>query len=88
MSNKLVGFVMLDGKTPEEGVPVVTGAKPIGRVTSARFSPTMGKGFGLAWVPVELAQDGAEIHIIMPCNSHAGVHSAHAAFLRPRWRTG
>jgi glycine cleavage system aminomethyltransferase T len=25
----------------------------------------MGKGFGLAWVPVELAQDGAEIHIII-----------------------
>ena len=65
LSNKLVGFVMLDGKTPEEGVPVVAGAKPIGRVTSARFSPTLGKGFGLAWVPVELAQDGAEIHIII-----------------------
>ena len=65
LSNKLVGFVMRDGKTPEEGVPVVTGTKPIGRVTSARFSPSMGKGFGLAWVPVELAQDGAEIHIII-----------------------
>ncbi len=65
LSNKLVGFIMRDGRTPEEGVPVVTGTKPIGRVTSARFSPTIGKGFGLAWVPAELAQDGAEINIIV-----------------------
>ncbi len=65
LTNKLVGFVMRDGRTPEEGVPVVTGAKPIGRVTSARFSPTIGKGFGLAWVPADLALDGAEIHIII-----------------------
>jgi sarcosine oxidase subunit alpha len=65
LNNKLVGFVMRDGRTPEEGVPVVTGTKPIGRVTSARFSPTIGKGFGLAWVPVELARDGAEINIIV-----------------------
>ena len=65
LSNKLVGFVMRDGRTPEEGVPVVTGSKPIGRVTSARFSPTIGKGFGLAWVPAELARDGAEIHIVI-----------------------
>ena len=65
LTNKLVGFVMRDGRTPEEGVPVVTGTKPIGRVTSARFSPTIGKGFGLAWVPAELARDGAEINIIV-----------------------
>ena len=65
LTNKLVGFVMRDGRTPEEGVPVVMGTKPIGRVTSARFSPTIGKGFGLAWVPAELAWDGAEINIIV-----------------------
>jgi glycine cleavage system aminomethyltransferase T len=30
---------------------------PVGRVTSARFSPALRKSIGLAWVP---ASDGAE----------------------------
>jgi aminomethyltransferase len=54
---------MSDGKVPDDGDPVVKGREPIGRVTSARFSPTLGKGFGLAWVPVGLANEGTEIHI-------------------------
>ena len=37
------------------------GRAPIGRVTSARRSPTTGKGFGLAWVPVEMAEEGGQI---------------------------
>ncbi len=63
LKNRLVGFVMSDGKVPDDGDPVVKGREPIGRVTSARFSPTLGKGFGLAWVPVGLANEGTEIHI-------------------------
>ena len=65
LRNKLVGFVMRDGQVPEDGVPVVSGDKPIGKVTSARFSPTMNKGFGLAWVPAELAQDGTQISVLV-----------------------
>ena len=65
LRNKLVGFIMEDGQVPEDGVPVVSGDKPIGKVTSARFSPTMNKGFGIAWVPVELAQNGAQISILV-----------------------
>ena len=63
MRNKLVGFVMRDGLVPEDGAPVLEGRAPVGRVTSSRLSPTMGKGFGLAWVPAEMAQDGREILI-------------------------
>jgi glycine cleavage system aminomethyltransferase T len=37
----------------------------VGRVTSARLSPTLGKGFGLAWVPIELAQEGSKIDILV-----------------------
>ena len=60
---KLVGFVMRDGFVPEDGEPVVEEGEPIGRVTSSRMSPTLGKGFGLAWVPEKLAREGAEILI-------------------------
>ncbi len=60
---KLVGFVMQDGFVPEDGQPVVEDGEPIGRVTSSRMSPTLKRGFGLAWVPEKLAHEGAEILI-------------------------
>ena len=48
---------------PRDGDAVVSRYRPVGRVTSSRLSPTLGKGFGLAWVPAELAKDGTLIHI-------------------------
>ena len=65
LRNKLVGFVMQDGQVPDDGVPVVAARAPIGRVTSARRSPTTGKGFGLAWIPVEMAEEGCQISILI-----------------------
>jgi glycine cleavage system aminomethyltransferase T len=56
---------MRDGLAPEDGDPVVRGKAPVGRVTSARLSPTLGKGFGLAWVPIDLAQEGSTIDILV-----------------------
>ena len=63
LRNKLVGFVMRDGRVPDDGDPVVAGFAPVGRVTSSRLSPTLGKGFGFAWVPIELAEEGKVINI-------------------------
>jgi sarcosine oxidase subunit alpha len=60
---KLVGFVMHGRFVPEDGQPIVENGIPIGRVTSSRLSPTLEKGFGLAWVPERLASEGAEIFI-------------------------
>jgi sarcosine oxidase subunit alpha len=60
---RLVGFVIRDGFVPEDGQSIVAGGEPIGRVTSSRLSPTLGKGFGLGWVPEELAHEGTEILI-------------------------
>ena len=65
LRNKLVGFVMENGLVPEDGVPIVAGGAPVGRVTSARRSPTTGKGFGLAWVPVDLAEEGRQISVLI-----------------------
>ena len=64
LRNKLVGFVMRDGLVPDDGDPVVAGRAPVGRVhASSRLSPTLGKGFGFAWVPIELANEGEVIYI-------------------------
>ena len=60
---KLVGFVMRDEFVPEDGQPIVANGEPIGRVTSSRMSPTLGKGFGLGWVPEKLAHEGTDILI-------------------------
>jgi sarcosine oxidase subunit alpha len=50
--SRLVGFSMEDGqRVPAEGCQVVEAGVPVGRVTSARFSPTLGQSIGLAWVP-------------------------------------
>ena len=62
---QLVGFVMPNGDAPEDGTPVLSGGRPVGRVTSARISPTMGHGFGLAWVPPHLAEEGATIEVLV-----------------------
>ena len=61
--NRLVGFVADDATVPEDGDPVTVDGRPVGRVTSARLSPTAGRGFGLMWVPVELAEDGGRVHL-------------------------
>jgi glycine cleavage system aminomethyltransferase T len=36
---------------------------PMGQVTSARFSPQLGKVIGMAWVPAALAKDGSSVTI-------------------------
>ncbi|GAC1431412.1 MAG: hypothetical protein NVSMB65_04940 [Chloroflexota bacterium] len=66
IGQKLVGFETLDASVvPDEGAPILQDGRldPVGRVTSARFSPTLGKTIGLAWVPVSLAGHGAGLRI-------------------------
>jgi sarcosine oxidase subunit alpha len=60
----LVGFTLANGDVPTEGAAVLpVGGSPMGQVTSARYSPQLGKTIGMAWVPAELAQDGASVTI-------------------------
>ena len=63
LQQRLVGFVMPGATAPQDGTPVISGGRPVGRVTSARISPTLGRGFGLAYVPPELAEDGKSIEV-------------------------
>jgi sarcosine oxidase subunit alpha len=60
----LVGFEIQAGEAvPAEGAAVVRAGRAVGRVTSAKWSPTLGRPIGLAWVPVADAVDGAELAI-------------------------
>jgi sarcosine oxidase subunit alpha len=58
---QLVGFETADGVVPPEGGQVVVDGLPRGRVTSARWSDEVGKAIGMAWVPPELAEEGASM---------------------------
>jgi sarcosine oxidase subunit alpha len=61
---QLVGFEMEDGRVPPEGGQVVVKERrPVGRITSARWSPELRKVIGMAWVPAGLAHDGAEFFV-------------------------
>jgi sarcosine oxidase subunit alpha len=61
---QLVGFEMQDtSQVPAEGEQIVDHGRLVGRVTSARYSPTLDKSIGMGWVTKELAYEGAVIQI-------------------------
>ena len=64
LETALVGITLENGHVPTEGAAVMPdGDSPMGQVTSARYSPQLGKVIGLAWVPAALAKDGAGVTI-------------------------
>jgi len=82
VTNRLVGFEMRGHGLPRDGSAVVIEGRPAGRVTSARYSPLRRHAIGLAWVPAEHAQDGAELDIRVDGRlAKASVHAA--AFYDP-----
>jgi sarcosine oxidase, subunit alpha len=65
LETALVGFTLPNGYVPTEGAAVLDadGGVTLGQVTSSRWSPQLGGVIGMAWVPAELASDGASITI-------------------------
>jgi sarcosine oxidase subunit alpha len=63
LRQRLVGFEMRERVVPGEGAAIVERGLPVGRVTSAKRSPTLGHTIGLAWVPPPLAVAGGELQI-------------------------
>lgn len=68
MREKLVGFEMLDATVPVDGTAIVRDGRPVGRVTSSRYSPLKGTALGLAWIPEDLSHDGQVL--LMPVDGH------------------
>jgi sarcosine oxidase subunit alpha len=61
---QLVGFEMENGRVPPEGGQIVVAERtPVGRITSARWSPELRKVIGMAWVPAALAHEGAQFFV-------------------------
>jgi sarcosine oxidase subunit alpha len=82
---RLVGLQPLDITTvPPEGCQLVTpdGTRSVGRVTSARRSPTLRRSIALAFVDTALAGPGTVVHVRLPDGTlaEARVMEHHAHF--------
>ena len=60
---QLVGFEMDNGVVPAEGGQIVADGSAVGRVTSARLSPQLGRVIGMAWVRSDLASEDGELRL-------------------------
>ena len=80
----LVGFTGSNGAVPLEGAAVVgPGGEPAGRVTSARFSPRLGRAIGIAWVKADRSDEGETISISAPDGSIIPAVVTHRPFHDP-----
>jgi aminomethyltransferase len=62
VSRRLRGLVVQGRQPPRQGYPVLVDGKPAGEVTSGNFSPILGQGIALAFVPPAV-DVGAEVEI-------------------------
>jgi aminomethyltransferase len=65
ITRRLAGFEMTGRGIARDGYEVWIDGAPAGWVTSGGPSPTLSKNIGLCYVPVDLAQPGRAIHIII-----------------------
>ena len=62
LTRKLVGFEMIDPGIPRQDYPLLSSQNElIGKVTSGTLSPTLKKGIGIGFVPLDFSTIGTEI---------------------------
>jgi aminomethyltransferase len=63
LTRRLVGLEMGDRAIPRPHYPVLVEGQEVGQVTSGTFSPTLGKGIALAYVPLDHTAVGTELAV-------------------------
>ncbi|MEE8450548.1 MAG: glycine cleavage system aminomethyltransferase GcvT [Thermoguttaceae bacterium] len=58
-----VGIELIGRRIARQGCPILVEGKPIGRITSGTFSPTLKKPIAMGYVTPESAQPGTELQI-------------------------
>ncbi len=64
IKQQIIGFKIKDDKTASNGDVILYDNKPVGRITTTRYSYHLKQFIGLAWVPVELSNPGNVLEII------------------------
>ena len=72
LNKRLVGWEM-EGSAPSEGEILMKGDRPVGQVTSSRFSPVLGKTVMLGWIRIEDGEFPEEVEI----DGRIARHAAH-----------
>jgi sarcosine oxidase subunit alpha len=60
---RLVGLLIEGKDVPPEGAAIVEAGRPVGRLTSSRWSGAVGAIVGMGWVPAEQAAEGRQVEI-------------------------
>jgi len=63
LKRRLVGFEMTERGIARDGQEVVVNGAPVGKVTSGSPAPYLKKNIGMAYVPIEFANEGQQIQI-------------------------
>jgi len=63
ISRRLVGFEITERGIARDDQDVLVNGQPVGKVTSGSPAPFLKKNIGFAYVPIEFANEGQEIHI-------------------------
>ena len=63
LTRKLVGFEMEDKAFPRQHYPITAKGSKIGEVTSGIISPSLGKGIGMGYVPLEYGEIGSRFGV-------------------------
>ena len=57
------GIRTFDRRAPRTGHEVFYEGKPVGQVTSGSFGPSVGRGIGMAYIPLELSAPGTRLTV-------------------------
>jgi len=82
LKNKLVGIMVDEDAEVVDGNSIVANGNSVGRVTSFRYSPGVGRGIGMAWVPSGLAEEGQPLTIHLD-HGYASAHVYNKPFYDP-----
>jgi aminomethyltransferase len=68
-----VAFELVDTGFPRQHYEIQKNGKKIGEVTSGTFSPSLNKGIGLGYVPVEFSRIDTDLDIMIRNRPHRAV---------------
>ncbi|HLO03257.1 MAG TPA: glycine cleavage T C-terminal barrel domain-containing protein, partial [Symbiobacteriaceae bacterium] len=84
-TRKLVGLQMIDRGIPRQGYPLAKDGVEVGFITTGSFSPTLETNIGLGYVPVELAEVGTEVDVVIRGKA-LKAQVVPAPFYQPRYK--
>lgn len=73
LKRKLVAFELKDKAFPRPHYEIQKDGRHIGQVTSGTFSPSLNKGIGLGYVPIEHSKIDTELNVLIRGKPHKAV---------------